>query len=326
MIAWAREKEVLLTFGKASRPEARAGKILVATQVVEQSLDLDFDAMVTDLAPIDLIIQRAGRLWRHDGRKRVAPLELLVVGPRPMCDVDEDWFRRAFPRACYVYRDHARLWLTAQALERAGAIESPGGLRALIEAVYGDDADECVPEGLLGVRLEAEGRDKAESSVAGQNTLTLAKGYVRDAGAWDHDVRTPTRYTDDLQVTLRLARVRGGQVVPYALDSAPDEAWRAWRLSEVSVSSRRVGGEAIPKSLVKDAHGAKAEWTRFDNDKILVLLEEKNDARGSFIGRALSGDGLSEVMFDYDKLKGLQLRPDSSKIRCSLVERSQDRR
>src|SRR5699024_3182594 len=38
--------------------------ILVATQIVEASLDIDFDLMLTDLAPAPSIVQRAGRLWR----------------------------------------------------------------------------------------------------------------------------------------------------------------------------------------------------------------------------------------------------------------------
>ncbi|MCZ8146609.1 MAG: CRISPR-associated helicase Cas3', partial [Roseomonas sp.] len=68
------EAEVLRRFGRGE-PGSRAG-VLVATQVIEQSLDLDFDLLVTDLAPADLLIQRAGRLWRH-ARRRPRP----VSGP-----------------------------------------------------------------------------------------------------------------------------------------------------------------------------------------------------------------------------------------------------
>ena len=78
-----KENEVLKFFGKDSTPEIRKGKILVATQVVEQSLDLDFDFMVTDLAPMDLIIQRSGRLHRHNDPakrgKRGVPRLVVVM-------------------------------------------------------------------------------------------------------------------------------------------------------------------------------------------------------------------------------------------------------
>jgi len=67
------EREVLERFGKAGRRPERA--VLVATQVVEQSLDLDFDLMITDIPPIDMLIQRVGRLHRHD---RVRPLHVAV--------------------------------------------------------------------------------------------------------------------------------------------------------------------------------------------------------------------------------------------------------
>jgi len=70
-------KEIEAAFGPQSTPATRHGRLVIATQVIEQSLDVDFDDMVTDLVPIDLIIQRAGRLQRHlraaDGRRLYEP-------------------------------------------------------------------------------------------------------------------------------------------------------------------------------------------------------------------------------------------------------------
>ena len=301
------ERRVTRAFGKGSSVAERAGKVLVATQVVEQSLDLDFDVMVTDLAPIDLLIQRAGRLWRHDRPERDGQPELLVVGPEPRLDATARWFRDAFPRGAYVYRDHARLWLTARVLEDAGVIESPTGLRALIEAVYGDDAGMCIPDGLMTSRFDAEGRAGADRGVATTNVLDFAKGYVWDGGAWDSDVRTPTRLVDDPQVTLRLSRVRECRIEPYAHAVAPNEPWRAWRLSEVTVSARRVGGEAVPPEHAAAAESVKADWTRFDADKILVVCEPET-LGGALVGTALSGayDSRESVFLSYDARMGLR--------------------
>lgn len=300
------EKRVVGMFGKSSTPEQRVGKVLIATQVVEQSLDLDFDALITDLAPVDLLIQRAGRLWRHHRPEREGQPELLVVGPGPIANADAEWFSRAFPRAAYVYKDHARLWLTAKALADAGSIESPGGLRALVEAVYGDDVDTDVPEALLSRFFDSEGKSGADRGVANTNVLDLAKGYVRDGGAWDSDMRTPTRLVDDPQVTLRLARVRGGRIEPYASQAEPDESWRAWRLSEVNISVRRVGGEAVPPEHADAAQAAKSDWTRFDADKILVVLEGSEAEEQPLSGTVLSGSETPKgVRLSYHSQRGL---------------------
>lgn len=76
------EQAVLARFGRdARRPDAA---LLVATQVVEQSLDIDFDFMMSDLAPIDLLLQRAGRLHRHTRVRPAAHAQprLTVAGLR----------------------------------------------------------------------------------------------------------------------------------------------------------------------------------------------------------------------------------------------------
>lgn len=59
-----KEVQLLGMIGKkGNRPKS---KIIIGTQVIEQSLDIDFDVLITDLAPMDLMIQRIGRLHRHD--------------------------------------------------------------------------------------------------------------------------------------------------------------------------------------------------------------------------------------------------------------------
>ena len=79
------EDAVLKRFGKdGGASGAATSGVLVATQVVEQSLDLDFDVMVSDVAPVDLVLQRAGRLHRHARGLRpagVAEPRLWLIEP-----------------------------------------------------------------------------------------------------------------------------------------------------------------------------------------------------------------------------------------------------
>ena len=106
--------------------------------------------------------------------------------------------------------------------------------------------------------LEAVGKDSAERGVANTATLKLTDGYTRRGVAWSKDIQTVTRIADDEQVALRLARWHAGAWVPYAHERAPNEPWRAWCLSEVSVPKRRVSGEATSPEHVEAASEIKA--------------------------------------------------------------------
>lgn len=83
-----REEQILKRVGKRSTPESRHGLIIVGTQVLEQSLDLDFDLMITELCPMDLLLQRTGRLHRHN---RVRPQGLETASCFVLDETDDSF-------------------------------------------------------------------------------------------------------------------------------------------------------------------------------------------------------------------------------------------
>jgi CRISPR-associated endonuclease/helicase Cas3 len=107
--------------------------IVVGTQVLEQSLDLDFDVMVSDLAPVDLLLQRAGRLQRHD---RTRP-DAYANGPTLWINAErapDGQLTLGVNRFIY---DAFLLRQTWQVLQGREEIHLPEDYRKLVEAVYG---------------------------------------------------------------------------------------------------------------------------------------------------------------------------------------------
>ena len=241
------ESDVLGRFGKHSAGADRAGRILIGTQVLEQSLDFDVDVMISDLAPIDLLIQRAGRLQRHARTASGDPAENgLEQRPAPvfhvlMPPVDDspsaDWYAALFPKACFVYPDIGKLWLGARALLRAGCIQTPGepgeagSVRALVESVYGS-AVEPIPEALQRATREQIGKDLAMRSQAHFNALRLDRGYCCDSSyRWYEDNVVPTRLGDEIR-TLYLAIWQSDELQPICADGA-----HPWEQSAVRVGA-----------------------------------------------------------------------------------------
>ncbi len=224
------EEETLMRFGDESNHEARKGQVLIATQVVEQSLDLDFDVLITDLAPIDLIIQRAGRLRRHirdeqgnrlrelNAKDRRGTPILYLFSPDPTKNANASWLKTAQKGTQAVYPHVGQLWLTAKLLlkDGKGKFTMPADARGLIEGVYSHEAEGTIPESLLDASMDAVGKNLMHQSMANLNVLKLNKGYTRLSGEWDEENRTPTRLTEEESISVAIAFFKKGQLYPYA--------------------------------------------------------------------------------------------------------------
>ncbi|MFE4662354.1 CRISPR-associated helicase Cas3' [Streptomyces hydrogenans] len=211
---------------------ARPGRmIVVATQLAEQSFDIDADVLLTDLAPIDLLLQRIGRLHRHEGTVRPAVLavpRVVVTGVMPGEGVP---VLHGGSEAIY---GRLRLLRTAAVVERTlaegGTWSVPSQVPGLVAEVYGDGAV-CPSswgeaEEKARVKWEASERDRA---AAAEDFLLAARGewsrptlsglhYGQTAGAGDEKDLEAVVRDGKRSVEVVIVRRRGGGYT--ALDGA----------------------------------------------------------------------------------------------------------
>ena len=302
------EERVRRVLGPGDGSGARRGFVLVGTQILEQSLDYDVDAMVSDLAPVDLLIQRAGRLWRHSdrcGRPLDTP-ELLVLSPDPDQVDNKDWYRSISPRAAAIYDHHGIVWRSAKVLFETGCISTPAGVRGLVESVYANLEFDDVPAPLRNQSNRADGKRSAARSIAGANLLKCRDGYGGSVDAWSKDTLTPTRLGQETTL-FRLGKIEAGGVAPfYRSDISANDLARDWALSEVSLNRKKATGVPVVSAGVeKLVAAAKLAWSEWERDVPLLLLEPEGvEWRGAVMGM---GEAIAPVVYRGDV--GLRIEP-----------------
>lgn len=328
-----KDAELLDLFGP---PEECAGRrpekhIVVASQVAEQSLDIDFDLLVTDLCPVDLLLQRMGRLHRHergaDQCERPARLRTarcLVTGA--------DW--DAVPAepvmgSQRVYRLHALL-RSAAALEpylsgvaaTGSTVRLPEDISPLVQSAYGtepigppgwqDALEQAYKDHLLHQQRQLEKARDFQLNDVGRAGRALV-GWI-DAGVGDADdtragraqVRD-TRESLEVLVVQRLAdgtirtlpwldEGRGGREVP--TDAAPP--WDVART--VAACGLRLPFEfSVPDVLDRAIEELEAEcvpaWQSKEShwlagELVLMLDENLRTRLAGFDLRYTRSDGL----------------------------------
>ncbi len=256
---------VLNQFGK--NRNSCPGRVLVATQVVESSLDLDFDVMVSDLAPMAALIQRAGRLWRHMAERPaesrpVSGLTLHVLSPDPDQVENEDWLGEVLDKGRWVYPVSAQ-WRTADVLFRTGKIQAPSGLRPLIEAA--ESATPAAPLAIQEAETEQIGKSYAKESLALHNLVDLQAGFRIGGGRAD-DTVYPTRLGEPQQL-LMLTRYVSSVLRPWA---EAEHFSDSCQLSEVQASKRKLEALELPNQENPDIIALTADWPDWKRNVVTV--------------------------------------------------------
>ena len=255
-----REDHALEAFGESGSRTGR--KILIATQVAEQSLDLDFDLITTDLAPIDLVLQRAGRLWRHAWKFRPVSDPILLVaglaGDKPSSFGKPLWWGA-------VYREDLLL-RTWSLLRTRPNLTLPDEIDTLVQAVYEErvDVPEFLQDSLNKALASADGKAIVHTGQAHQAII----GRPDDA-SWNQPERFVLYDEDEPDVHRTLmAQTRLGEDSVVAIPVWPEDALRnevspefvlakSWFLRAVNLSRkdvvRKLRAQGVPEGWKKSS-------------------------------------------------------------------------
>jgi CRISPR-associated endonuclease/helicase Cas3 len=324
------EASVLRTFGREGIAN-RTGRVLVATQVVEQSLDLDFDHMLSDLSPIDLLLQRAGRLWRWGAlirRPSTAREVLRVLRPH-----DEALETLSFGGSGSVY-DRTTLWLTADALKGVERIELPRDFRVLIERCY----DEASRRSRIEQASNRAALEKAEASLANELSELRARAEKNAVRPLSNDAVDHSGNVDDDEDTVDavtrvgrnvtflplwwdhencVVRTLDGEEMPRTFDASARNAWSVLdRLLDQFVKMPEYDWDPVVRAC--SARGDVAEWEawragcsaflkkmRQRRVKILPMMQRPD---GRFSCHVEYRQGVKKVL--YDSNEGLWVEKD----------------
>ena len=246
--------EVERRLGRSREP---GGLVVVGTQTLEQSLDIDADLLITDLCPVDVLLQRIGRLHRHqrDGRPAdYAKPACVVLTPdsedlSPLLQGGSN--RTGLGPHGYVYEDLRVLEATRRLISRFREWRIPEMNRELVENATHPAALEAVVEEL------GEGwREHANKVKGGElaDGLTAANATVRRDKSFFLDNREVLFGSDEERIRTRL----GDEGVVVEFNPPPASPFdSAKRIENMTIANHLLRGATPegPVSPTVDADG-----------------------------------------------------------------------
>lgn len=301
---------LLAALGPETTPASRPRKlVVVATQVIEQSLDLDLDLVLSDLAPIDLLVQRAGRVHRHEGRERPARHRTPRLG---VLDTDGAGIERPLPAGAGAVYASALLMRTRIVLRDRDVLREPEDLDGLIGQVY----EEAVPLGTT----DDEQPTVLRADSAARNEARRLGGWARDGsvrGPSDEDPPWEAQTSVLMDADELTATGRNSAATRWS--ERPSLSMVVLRPDELPASRRRPSGaEAVEllrrsvsishEQVVRPALGAidalrPTAWRRSGRLRHQLLVEL--DERGAALPVTTNDGAQVQLPIALDEVEGV---------------------
>lgn len=317
----AKEEALMKRIGKHSTPEQRDKLIVVGTQVLEQSLDIDLDLLVTELCPMDLLLQRIGRLHRHEGRARPRPVA------QARCAVLDTGTEEFDEGSKAVYGEWL-LWRTRKFLPTA--ITLPHDIAPLVQDVYGWEQADVLPraersEGMCKAYefTQAQRKERAQAYLVPQpkvhkkfKQLNTLDGWMQNVGAHsDAAARAAVRDGDPSVEVLVMQRRADGSIhfLPWqengraVASDQPPQPEDALQIARQKLRLPAVFGKAwkvdeVIRELEADNRSCLAAWqlSPLLHGELVLLLDENLTAH------------LAGMELCYDRENGLTYQKEET--------------
>lgn len=262
------EEKWITLLGKDSRYRPK-GSLLVSTQIVEQSVDIDADFLVTDLAPVDLLIQRIGRLHRHP-RSRPEAFEAatcLILNPGvdwtgPSKEIESQLSPHRF-----IYPPLS-LWQTSIHLSQKKTLSLPDEIRSTLESAHKLQPD---PDSSVACFLaEAKHEDIRQRATANQRDIFASAIPDIEGKETRHGIK-PTGYL----VLLKSPPVETQHQVTLEFLHGPSVTLYPGQFSFPLARALHLNAIRIPRYLIQGSLPENPDWlTLHIPDSLLALVTD----------------------------------------------------